>query len=474
MIKNVIIWITTTFIACNLTLAQGHRIEVEINGLRDTSIILGHYFNKGMYVDDTIRINNKGYGILSGTKKLEQGLYIIYFPDKSYFDLLIGEDQVFKLKTTATQSLHNLMIEGAEETKAFTTYQRFLIEKQALAESLRKQRENIKDKTDSLAIIDQKIQQLNLEVKAYWDNAIKNHKGTFFEVFLKAIQEVELPEFKTEQNTANPDSILGWKRYFYVKDHYFDNIDLTDARILRTPFFAHKIDGYFNHTLLQIPDSLSAAAIQLIEKTKSNPEVFRFMVQYLFNYANDSKLMGMDAMLVALGEKYYLSGDATWANEEFLKNLRERVAKMKPNLVGKTAPDLLLQSYTGEFFRLSEVNAPITILTFWEPSCGHCKHEMPLLKKEVWEKYKNKGIRIFAIYTHVDKEPWVQFIEEHHLNEWIHVYDPYQQTRFRDLYDIFSTPVIYVLDKDKKIIAKRIGIDNLPGFMEHLINTGQL
>jgi hypothetical protein len=99
---------------------------------------------------------------------------------------------------------------------------------------------------------------------------------------------------------------------------------------------------------------------------------------------------------------------------------------------------------------------------------------MPLLKNEVWEKYKNKGIRIFAVYTHVDTQPWIQFIEEHHLSEWTHVYDPYQQTRFRDLYDIFSTPVIYVLDKNKKIIAKRIGIDNLPGFMDHLINTGQL
>ena len=34
--------------------------------------------------------------------------------------------------------------------------------------------------------------------------------------------------------------------------------------------------------------------------------------------------------------------------------------------------------------------------------------------------------------------------------------NPVASSDWRDKYDIYSTPVIYLLDKDKKIIAKRI------------------
>ena len=38
---------------------------------------------------------------------------------------------------------------------------------------------------------------------------------------------------------------------------------------------------------------------------------------------------------------------------------------------------------------------------------------------------------------------------------------------YHDLYNIFSTPVVIVLDKDKKIIAKRLLTDQLQGFIEN-------
>ncbi|TAJ12028.1 DUF5106 domain-containing protein [Marinilabiliaceae bacterium JC017] len=450
-----------------ISFAQSYNIKVQVEGIKDTSLILGYYFNKQMYVKDTIQVDATGKGTFSGEEPLKGGIYVVYMPDQSYFDLLINEDQDFSVSTKAGDFIPNMKINGSKESENFLHYQRFLLKKQKEAKVIQDQLKNIKKDTQKYNELKDQLKALSKTVENHWKTTIKENKGTFLAAFILSLQDIEVPEFTVPETTQNKDSVLQWKRYEYYKEHYFDNIDLTDDRLLRTPIFTNKVDNFFTKTLFQVPDTLTKEAIKLIEKSKENEEVYRYLVQYLFNMANDSKIMGMDAMVVALGEKYYLSGKATWADSTFLKNLDERVTKMKPNLLGKTAYDMKMVSYTGEHFRLSEISAPITILLFWEPDCGHCKKEVPKIKTEVWDKYNDKGIKVFAVYTQLEKEPWVDFITKNHLEEFINVYDPYLRSDFRNQYDIYSTPIIYILDKDKKIIAKRIGSDQVPGFLDH-------
>lgn len=134
-----------------------------------------------------------------------------------------------------------------------------------------------------------------------------------------------------------------------------------------------------------------------------------------------------------------------------------------------TAPDMKMPSYTGEWFRLSEVSAPYTILAFWEPSCGHCKKEIPHLKSAILDQYSKYGVKVFAVYVQVDPDPWKEFIEEHQLEDFINVYDPYGSSHYRQFYHIKSTPTLFVLDKDKKIIAKKLGVEQIADFLDHML-----
>jgi thiol-disulfide isomerase/thioredoxin len=105
---------------------------------------------------------------------------------------------------------------------------------------------------------------------------------------------------------------------------------------------------------------------------------------------------------------------------------------------------------------LYDIKARYTILAFWDPTCSHCKVEVPELH-HIYDSLKTKGvsIEVFAVGIESDPELWKKFIREHNL-DWINVTDPANQTRFRDFYDIYSTPVIYLLDDQKRIIAKRL------------------
>ena len=449
--------------------ASGYSIKVNAKGWEDSTLILGHYFNKKLLVNDTIILDKKGSGTLTGTKQLPGGIYFLFMPSKEVLDIMVSDDQMFEISFSKPNHLQSCVIKGAKESEMFCSYQQFISKMQQEVNPIRERLEKNKNNVDSVNHIKPQLEAIDAKVKEYWNKAIAENPNTFYAAFLKGIQEVQVPEPFVPFNEAKRDSIIQWRRYQYYKEHAFDNVNLSDPRLYLTPFLAQKIETFLTQTIFQIPDSVLKESVNLIERSKGDSISFKYMLSQLFNLANESKQMGMDRVVVGLGETYYLSGQAPWADKEFLTKLDERVSKMKPNLVGNIAPELKLQTVDGEFHRLSEIKAPYTILVFFEPECGHCKKEIPKLNIDIWQKYKSKGIKIMCVYTQLKPEPWTEFVQEHALHEWINVYDPYNLSNYRNLYDVYSTPVIYILDKDKRIVAKRIAVEDIAGFLDHYL-----
>lgn len=452
---------------------QGVDITLNVKDYANSPIVLGYYFNGQMLVKDTVVTNETGTARLQKEESYPEGIYVIYFPDKGYFDIMLANDQSFSLSCdTLPKMVERVKVTGSRPLENFINYQNYLNKKQTLYKELSDKYKNAStdDEKNSIKAL---FEQTHNEVKSYNEKVIAQNTDNFLSVFLTALKEIEIPDFATQLGLQPSDSIVQVKRYYYNRAHYFDYMPLNDDRMLRTPFFLSKITKYIDEIVPQHPDTVAKEAINIIEKARGNEESFRFLVQHFYNKANNSKIMGMDAVLVAIAEKYYLSGEATWAEEKFINDLKESVSKLKYTLIGRKAMDLSMVSATGEWFRLSEVYAPYTILVFWEPSCGHCKEEIPQLKKEVWDKYAKDGIKIFAVYCQVEPKEWTDFIAEHQLEEWINVYDPYGRSNFRTYYNIKSTPQIFILDKDKNIIAKRIGVDQIGGFLDYMMKGGQ-
>jgi peroxiredoxin len=149
-----------------------------------------------------------------------------------------------------------------------------------------------------------------------------------------------------------------------------------------------------------------------------------------------------------------------------MENIRENVMFAENNLIGKTAPDLNLESVDGEFFRLHQVKAKMTVLLIFEPDCSHCKVFVPEFHQKVYQKFKNKGLEVYAIYSMDNKNEWTEFLTRHDLYDWINVWDENHLSRFKILYDARKTPGVYVLDENKKIVAKNMTTEQLQYFME--------
>ena len=242
--------------------------------------------------------------------------------------------------------------------------------------------------------------------------------------------------------------------------------------MLRTRVFYNKIDQYFEKLTVKHPDSIIISADILVEKSRANSDIFQYVVNYITSTYERSKIMGMDAIFVHMVEKYYITNQCNWVDSLQLVKIADRAQKIAPNLIGRKASEFLdiygrpfMKDTLGITHTLQEIKAEYTILVFFGPTCGHCKKEMPKIKHNV-DSLVNSGydIKTFAVATEFDKKEWKKFIKEQKTGDWINVADinhddegnPVASSDWRDKYDIYSTPVVYLLDKEKKIIAKRI------------------
>ncbi len=448
--------------------------DIKVENYAQKPVVLGYYFNSKMLVKDTVLTDNKCVAHFQRDSLYDEGLYIVHFPENgAVFDMLMPAEQKFTLQCdTMPRAADRVTVKGNTALENFYAYQRYITGRQEEYANLTKEFRATGNDEKAKADIRKRFQEIDSLVKVHNEEVIAQNKDNFLSVFLKAIQDVEVPQFQypSTYTQAQLDSARQVKGYYYYRAHFYDNFDMTDDRLLRTPFFSAKIDKYFKESVPQIPDTVAAEAFRLIEMCRPNKEMFRFFVSTMYNMTNQSKIMGMDAALVKIADRYYLSGEADWADPKFLEELRENVNGIRYTLVGLKAPDLRMPSITGEWFRLSEIDATYTILVFWEPSCGHCKKEVPKIKKELYDKYAQYGLKVFAVYCQIEVDPWKEFIEEHQLEEFINVYDPYGRSGFRQYYHIKSTPTIFVLDKDKTIVAKKLGVEQIDDFLAHELN----
>jgi thiol-disulfide isomerase/thioredoxin len=442
---------------------NAYEINLTITGLHDSTVYMAYHLGDKQYIKDTVKLDWAGHGVFRGKEVLPQGIYMVVLPGKKYFEFLVSSNQHFSMSCSYKDFFNTLKFAGSDENSAFVAYQKKWVGMQQRSASISRRIQNNRMNNDSLKILNpmQKMQEENM--KTYLRSIMKSNEGNLLGVLIKAMLPVDIPEFVVPAGYLNPDSVKWIKNYNYNKNHYFDNIDLNDERLLRTPILYARLDAFFSNVLIQAPDTINKEIDKLIKKV-SNYKVFQFVSVYLFNHFRESQVMGHDAVLVKIADDIYLSGKADWVSKEFKSDLRKQVDLIRPNLIGKTAQNIIMDSYKGVFVALDDIEKDFTILYFWEPDCSHCKEATPKLKI-YYDKPKDYSLEVFAICTTSDKAKWTKYIEDNKIT-WINGWDPKRTSRFDYYYNVQSTPTVYILDKKKKIIAKKLAVEEIGPFIE--------
>lgn len=446
---------------------EGFSIRGKVHGIKDTTVFLAHYFGYNQQViKDTAKVDAQGNFHFQGDKTLPEGLYLVSLPKNKYMDIIIG-NQDFSFETDTMNLITKMKVSGSKENESFFKFQQDMAMKFDDMKAVELER-----KMSNSPLASVKIKRIQDEISKFQKEWLESTKGMFVNKLIKASQDPEIPPFGKPLGTKADTTAFYQYQFNYYKEHFWDNVDLTDDRLMRTPFLQKKIERYFDDLTVQASDSIIKSSDIVLSLAKGR-DVRRYVIYKIASTYENPKILGTDGAFVHIAEKYYIGEPALW-DTSTVRKMKERVIVLKPLLVGKTFPDMFLTDTLGTEIKIPKIVADYTVLFIYDPECGHCRESAPKLAK-AYENLKTKNVKVIA--ASIDRVPtkWKKFIKEFKLENMIHGIDIHKNpqtgkeeyyTDFKNSFDIYATPVIYVLDKDKKIIAKRLPVEQVEDFVE--------
>ena len=434
---------------------------------------LASHYGKYQTLLDSVKGTNDGKLLFKKDQKYVEGIYMLVTPDKKIeLEFMMDSDQKFSIQVT-NPTEKTLSIQGSSLNQDFNGFNSFFKTKMEGIKALEKNLADKKTKQDSALVI-QDLKKIQSEINTYKNNYIQSNPSNTLALLFRMSQPIDnfLNKPAEEKLATKNDSIA------YLKKHFFDGINFKDNRLLRNPFIENRITTYFNTFVPVTPEAVTAEIVQILNQTdQPNGEVFKYLSLYFVDLYSEPKIMGMDRVFINIYNTYFKNKEYSWLQLKQKEFFKFKVASIKDNLVGDKGRNLFMLNQDQKRIDLYDIKAKYTVIAFWDPTCGHCATEIPKMHQLYETEWKQKGVVVFAINNNTNEMvKWKEFIEKEKLSDWTNVYPTpvvtgnytKEDVDFQTLYNVRQTPVIYLLDQDKKIIAKKVGAENYTKIIEQL------
>ena len=473
-ISKFLLLFSALWMSSALTAQSENLLTFQIDGLVEgDTVYLANYYGNKMYYADTAVVASKGRLTYSCPPAEKGGKYGLVLPKSKLLELILTGTSV-DIKADLANLPASVEVKTGIDSQLFYDYLDFI-------KDMREKRAPIdassKDSTLSEAGRAQLVQDLavlNLQVEAEQDRIQEEHGNTLFAKMIRMVREPNVPEAPLD--ALNPQL---W-RYYQFRQLYWDRVDFTDGRLVRDPALHTLLEQYWNSVMPQLPDTALVEVNKLISRSTSDPDMFKYLVHFFTFSAEKSQVMCMDKVFVDLVDRYYATGKADWLEGEQLKKVTDRADDLRFSQCGERIPNIVLPDTTQQnWVSLYDVEAKYTLVSILESTCGHCKKEMPKLQ-ELYDKWHDKGLEIYAIGNDFEPEPWLKYVRENDIQDWIHVSDnpevnaadsatslimagvtTLQSLNFRTTFDVYATPKMFLLDADKRVMAKQVGAEQI-------------
>lgn len=435
-------------------------IEAFLEGIpAGTTKLVGMWGDQNYLADSTV-VDANGHFILRRKHPLVPGFYTFLLPGMKNLSILIDKDQRMTLRAKAADITGTVQVEGSFNTDLF--YQ--TIRYQARQEPELAQTTGIMNKSAANSPEFKQAKQRQLQIleerKAYLDGIYKQYPDAFFTKFKIAGQNPDFLEFK--KPNGDMDTM---RQLIYYRDHFWDNVDFTDDRLLNTPVIANKLKRYIKELTPQHPDSLIKVADPLIRRVIKNKQYFKYFTNWIALQYENTKTTVMDgeAVYVHIIKNYFKPELAWWDKPENLGPLQTHVWEMEASLLNRKGPDVKAQDVNGQYKSIYEITAPIVVIFMFSPDCEHCQKEAAEVQA-IYEKWKSRGVEFFGIAVSTTDEEWKKFVKEKGFT-FPNVFDPTNRAIYAK-YFVDITPEIYVLNKDRIIVGKNLHPNQLETIFE--------
>ena len=420
----------TLIVLSTFSLSAQHSVSGTFTPAKDYKWLIAYHLKAGhqAYTADTAIKN--GAFTLNFPAEAEPGTYRLVYAvpqEEFYFDVLYNGKEDVQVNFDAEKGVS---FTASKENRIFHAYFKEInAAKQAFIDFYQSGKS---DKNSFTKL----TERLRTAQKGYEDES----EGLLAHHFIAANRPYIPSEYETSE------------RYWqHKKDGYFEHLNLNDPVLQGSAYLTDKLSNYVftaisteQRSKVETEQVLKINTDKIASELKGTDSAFRFHIFHTL-YTK------------AIGNEFNLTADHIF--NTYLKPLAQETGNQKTIdeievqsrlKMGAIPPEITWED--GNTTKtLSEMEgADCYILIFWSSTCSHCLHELPPLHERLKQYPEVKAI---AIGLEDGKEPWEK--ESAKLPDFEHVLAlDHWDSRYAKLYDIHKTPTFFILDADKRIIAK--------------------
>lgn len=436
------------------------QIEAFLEGIpAGTAKLVGMWGDQNFLADSAI-VDAAGHFVLRRKKPLASGFYTFLLPGMKNLSFLVDKDQRMTLRAKASDIAGTIQVEGSVNTGLFYETIRYQAKQEPELNQISATMSKSAPNSPEFQQAKQRQTQILEERKTYLDGIYKQNPNAFFTKFKIAGQNPDFKEFK--KPNGDMDTM---RQLIYYRDHFWDNVDFSDERLLNTPVIGNKLKRYIKELTPQNPDSIIFVADPLIKRVMKHKQYFKYFTNWIALQYENTKTTVMDgeAVYVHIIKNYFTPELAFWDKPANLEGLQTHVWEMEASLLNRKGPDVRAQDVNGQFKSIYEITAPIVVVFMFSPDCEHCQKEA-LEVEALYKKWKSRGVEFFGIAVSTTDAEWKAFVKEKGFT-FTNVFDPTNRAIYAK-YFVDITPEIYVLNKDRIIVGKNLHPNQLDTIFE--------
>ena len=450
--------ITAVFIGL-ISYSQEYTLDITIKHFPGKESYLASFYGDKNPIIDTAYADTTGHMVFKLKPAYHTGMYRVILGQNVFFDIIYNKEDI-TLSTDYIQLYDSLNITESEENKIYYEFLRTANDYRLKFDLLAPLNDYYPRSDTFFEDARLKYILIQADIQQYINNVIEKHPDLWA---VKIIRQKRPLYFDP--------SLDEYERREYAREHYFDNVDFTDVELIRSNVFTtiaiDYMSIYSNPNLSQ--DQLENEFIKAVDKimyqAMDNSLVYEFIVEYL---VGGFEHYHFDKVLDYIAENYT---PEQCENEERKSDLQTRLEKYAELSVGKRAPDIVIPDENGQEIELSKIKSDYTLIIFWASTCPHCKELLPKINDICQSSIDEKRMQVLTVSLDTDKAEWLVALEN--LNyPWLNTSEikGWDSQPAID-YNIYATPTMFLLDKDKKIVAKPITFNELKEalFMENIL-----
>lgn len=438
--RELMLFVVSMLVACSVQAVNGYKITLKSN-LNNHKAYIWYCYGGDKYPVDTSMTNSEGTAVFQKPYELTGGVFILYLTPAKALEFLLTDENEFTILVDTSDISGKTSFSGSKENSLYYDFLRKINFNRYQQDLLKRRAKNAGLPADSLAVLRKMYDVYAQQEEQIKKQVVQKHKGTYFGNLVSAGMKPEVSRSR---------GVAAWQAE--TKKRFFENVNFSDERLAFSPALFHLYEEYIHDWTYKHGDSLIRACDLILSKAAASNENFKWSLYYLSSSFERSSVQGQDKVFVHLVKEYYEKGKCWWLSKEQIDNMSRRADILKKLFVGNVCPDFIATDSSGKEVNLHSRIGKTTVLYFWSYDCDHCLAETP--KLAAWLK-KNPKINLVTACAAPDEKKWKERLREFKL-PGTHFIDPELKANYNYVYSVVSTPSIFVIDKNKKIIGKYI------------------